>query len=153
MPGLPSCTAGHEAGGTVLLRDLCMDERIRSCVPKRAQSVSTCSSLQCQKSKLQQAVASALCYPQPNTVKLQQHHQMSPFHFQSREEPEPLAELIGHFCVFRQSNFSLLLVSHDTNPRTHAGNHDLQFEQLWFTVLCDCYTVEELGFLKNIYGL
>lgn len=118
MPGLPSCTAGHEAGGTVLLRDLCTDERIRSCMLKRAQSVSTCSLLQCQKSKPHPAVTSALCYPQPNTVKLQQHHRMSPFHFQSREEPEPLAELIG-VSVFSDNLTSVYFFSLMTQIPEH----------------------------------
>lgn len=42
MPGLPSCAAGREAGGILLPKDLCVDERIGSRVPKRAQNVSTC---------------------------------------------------------------------------------------------------------------
>jgi len=150
---LPSCTAGREAGGTLLPRDLCMHERTRPWEPQRAPNISTCSSLQRYKSKLQPAVTSALWYPEPNTVNLSWRCRMSPLHFQRREELEPLAVFIGHFCVFRQSHFSLLLVSRDTNPRTHTNNHDLLLKPLRFTVSCNCYPLEDPGFLKNIHGL
>lgn len=130
---------------------------MRPCLWKWIKTISTCSLLQCGKSKimhLQIAITSAYisdshqkCYLKLNIINLLQCYQISVFYFQSRKY---LKMLFGKFFAFQLSSSSLLLFCFDMNKKKYIDSFNLWTDLLTFIMPYNWFPVQWWCFQKNI---